>query len=287
MATKVTKLFRPEVGTVHWLNECIERGKREVFSEVIQMTPGLAGVLLQSNPDNRCLKPHKLGHFVADMIADRWTLNGQPIIVSKDGLLNDGQHRLTALREANLTLPMVVTFGLDRETRTTLDQGTARTAGDFLHMDGGAYANQCASIARIVLAYEKGCGRHMRDVTKLTNAEIVARVRTDPGILKAAEYATHVQKYTQKFAAPAIIGTAFYLLSEIHPADAKEYMDAVAIGEGLRLHDPAHTVRNALLSFGKGSRQPKIEMILHGWNKFRARAKLKLVRSNGIFPALV
>lgn len=277
---------KPEAGTVHWLNECIERGQHEVFSEVTTVTPGLAQELLRRNPDNRNIKPAKAAHFTADMIAGRWTFNGEPLLISKDGLLNDGQHRVQALIDANTSIPMVIVFGLDRESRTTVDQGSARTAGDYLHMGGSAYANQCASIARVVLAYEQSGGKHMRDVHRFTNAQIVARVNADPHIRSAAEYALSVQKHTHSFAAPAIIGSAFYILSQINPAEARQYMDAVTLGEGLRLFDPAHTVREALLKYGKGSRQPKIEMILHGWNKYRIKSKLKIVRSNGIFPAI-
>lgn len=287
MASNVAKLVKPQAGTVHWLNECVERGKREVFSETINMNPGLAAILLGNNPDNRCLKPFKLAHFVSDMANGRWSFNGQPIIVSKEGLLNDGQHRLNAICEANLTLPMVVQFGIDRATRTTLDQGSARTAGDFLHMGGSAHANQCASIARVVLAYEASEGRNIRDAGKFTNAQVIARVTDDGDIIKAAEYASAVNKHTMKFAAPAIIGSAFYLLGEVHPADAREYMDRVSIGEGLRLNQPAFTVRETLLKMGKGARQPKLEIIFHGWNKFRANGPLKLIRVNGNFPALV
>lgn len=277
---------KPEAGTVHWLSECIERGKRGVFSEVTTVTPGLAQEMLRRNPDNRNIKPSKAAQFTADMIAGRWAFNGEPLILSKEGLLNDGQHRLQGIIDANTPLSMVIVFGLERESRTTVDQGSARTAGDYIHMEGGSHGNQCASIARVVLAYERSEGRHIRDSGKFTNAEVVARVKSDPQILAAAEYASKVQKHTMAFAAPAIIGGAFYILSQINKADAREYMDAVSLGEGLRLYDPAHTVREALLKYGKGSRQPKIEMILHGWNKHRIKSKLKLVRTNGAFPAI-
>jgi hypothetical protein len=33
---------KPEAGTVHWFNQCIERGKRERFSDEVIVTPGLA-----------------------------------------------------------------------------------------------------------------------------------------------------------------------------------------------------------------------------------------------------
>jgi hypothetical protein len=137
------------------------------------------------------------------------------------------------------------------------------------------------------LAFEASEGRTIRDAGKFTNAQIIARVTNDSAIVKAAEYASGVSKHTMSFAAPAIIGSAFYLLSDVNPADAREYMDSVSIGEGLRLNQPAFTVRETLLKMGKGARQPKLEVIFHGWNKFRSGGALKLIRVNGNFPALV
>lgn len=281
------KTKKPQAGGVDWLNKCLERGKSEVFAETVLMTPALAAILLRNNPDNRNLKPMKLAQFVSDMNAGRWAFNGEPIILSKEGLLNNGQHRLTALCEANLVLPMVVEFGLDRETRTTIDQGSARTAGDYLHMQGGSYANQSASIARVIIAYELSSGRHIRDANRITNAQVLDRVHADAPIVSAAEYASQVQKHTSSFAAPAIIGSAFYILNDINPTEARDYMNGVSVGEGLKLHQPAHTVRETLLKMGKGARQPKLEVIFHGWNKYRNGGPLKIIRVNGNFPALV
>jgi hypothetical protein len=276
-----------ESANISWLSECIKRGKREVFSETVMMNPGVAAELLRRNPDNRVPKSVKSAHFAADMAAGRWAFNGESIIVSQDGLLNDGQHRMQAMVDANLALPMIVVFGVERSTRTTLDQGSARTAGDYLHMDGATYGNQCASIARVILAFEASDGRHIRDAGRFTNAQILARIAADDGILKAAEYAARVGKHTSKFAAPAVVGAAFYLLADINVMEARDYMDRVCVGEGLRIHQPPFTVRETLLKMGKGARQSKLEVIFHGWNKFRAGGTLRLIRVNGNFPALV
>ena len=75
MASKVlehpAKAKKTDAGTVHWFNECVERGKGEVFSEVTTVTPGLASVLLDKNPDNRNIRAVKVEQFAADMRASR------------------------------------------------------------------------------------------------------------------------------------------------------------------------------------------------------------------------
>lgn len=285
MAATVTKLAKPDVGTVHWLNECIERGKSEVFSEATTVSPGLAGVLLERNPDNRNIRQTKVLQYEADMRACRWSFNGEPIIISQEGLINDGQHRLRALVEANVTVPMLFVFGVEREARLTVDQGAARTASDYLGMEGVEYSAAAAGIARLVMAIERERHARLYREQDVTNIEIRRRVHADPKIAEAAHYAMSHYKGTRPFAPPSIIGAAFYLLSEVHPDDAKEYMDRVCIGDELRRDDPAYAVRDALLGMGR-VKGPKLEAIFRGWVAHREGRPLKIAKVLGHFPEL-
>lgn len=281
------KTKKPEAGTVHWFNECVERGKREVFSEVVTATPGLANVILDGNQDNRNIKPIKLAQFAADMLAGRWTFNGEAIKISKEGLLNDGQHRLSAIREAGIPHPLLFIFGLERDSRTTLDQGSARTAGDYLAMDGVGNGNMAAGIARLVIAFEEDAGKSISKAKGYTNAQIVARVKSDTAIIDATHYAGNANKYTRGMAIPSIVGACFYILSGEHPNDAKAYMDQVCYGESIRRGDPAFAVRTALVNMERVDKAARMEMIFRGWNAYRQNRPLSLAKSLGSFPALV
>lgn len=283
-----TKPRKFEAGTVHWLNESIERGKREVFTETITVTPGLAAELLRRNPDNRGLKTTKIAHFAADMRAGRWALNGETLKISKDGLLNDGQNRLTALIEANEVLPFLFVFGVERDSRRTLDQGTARSAGDYLQMGGCSYAKNAATTAKYVMAFERSDGRNLVPRKDITNAEVVARVEADEKIIEAAAYAHRHYKSYRHLVSHSMIATAFYLFADICPADAEEYLDQVCLGENIKRGDPAFAVREALAR-ERLYRDEALEIIFQGWNRFRSDQPLKLAKSSGsgTFPALV
>lgn len=275
-----------EAGTIHWLNECIKRGQREVFSEVVDMNPGLAAELLRRNPDNRNIRDQKAAHFASDMSAGRWVFNGEPVIIASDGQLNDGQHRMQAIMDANLVIPMLVVFGLPRESRFTLDQGSARTASDYLHMDGIIHSTLSAGIARLVKAYEESDGRNITKAKEYTNAEIVERVKADSAIIEAAQYAQSVAKFSRGLIIPSIIGTCFYVLADIDAVAAKTYLDMVCIGENIKRGDPAFAVREAIRNIERTSKSMRIEHIFRGWNKFRAGEKSKLSKYMGNFPAL-
>jgi hypothetical protein len=277
---------KPDAGTIFWFDQCVERGKSEVFSEATVLNPGLAAELLKRNPDNRNIRQTKVLQYEADMRSGRWAFNGEPVIISKEGLINDGQHRLRAMVEANTTLPMLFVFGVDREARLTVDQGAARSAGDYLGMEGVENSAVAASIGRLVIAIERERHARLYRESSVTNVEIRKRVHGDNKVVEAAHYAMTTYKYTRAFAPPGVIGAAFYLLSEVHPDDAKEFMDRVCIGEELRRDDPAYAVRNALLGLGRGQKGAKLEAIFRGWVKHRANEPLRICKILGHFPEL-
>ena len=136
----------------------LKRGEREVFTETVTMTPLLAHRLLERNADNRPLRENGTSRcvqaYAAAMTRGEWVVNGAPIIVSREGLLNDGQHRLNAVVRANISVPMQITFGVERDTRHTIDQGAARTPGNILAMHGERNANQLAHAIQFVWAYD-------------------------------------------------------------------------------------------------------------------------------------
>jgi hypothetical protein len=278
---KVKAVIKP----FQWLYDLIERGRSEPFAETVTITPALAAELLAQNGDNRVIKPLKVAHFAADMASNRWAFNGEPIIVSDTGELNDGQHRLTALVQADTTLSFLVVFGVPRDTRTTLDQGTARSASDYLAMEGRPYANNASTIARYVLAYERSEGRNLHFRTRITNAEVLDRVHTDEAITQAAAYAhRHVKAY-RHIISHSVVATAYYLLTKIAPADAATYLEQVCIGENIERGDPAFTVRAALAG-ERRYRDEALEIILTGWNRFHTRQPMLRARINGVLPAI-
>lgn len=282
-----TKPRKFEAGTVHWFNECIERGKTEPFAPVVKVTPGLAEHILKFNPDNRKLRPVKQGHYATDISGGRWKLNGETIIIAKDGFLNDGQNRLVSVIEAQTPIDTFMVFGVERDTRITVDQGAARTAGDYLTMLGVAHGNQLAGIARLVMAYEADSGRSISKRRDFTNAQVVQRCLNDAELQEVAAYANHAARFTKGMAYPAIIGACLYILSDEDREDARDFIDQIAYGENIKRGDPAYAVRTALGNFEKEDRAARMEMIFRGWNAYRQHRQLTLAKALGSFPALV
>jgi len=279
------KSKKPEAGTINWFNECVREGQRDEFFTKTLVTPGLAAELLKRNADNRPVSDLKVQHYAADMRAGRWSLNGEAIKVSKDGLLNDGQHRLLALIESNTPTVLHFGFGFDRSTRTTLDQGRARTASDYLAMDGFHYATGSAVAARLIIAFERSNGDSISERRYVTNAEVTERVRRDPKITESAAFAQKDFRSYRGLVAHSIMAACHYILSEIDENDANEYLAQVASGEGIRKGDPAYAVRQAFLTARE--RADSMAIIFNGWNAYRQGRKLSIARPTKNLPALI
>lgn len=283
-----TQLFQPPHGSPAWFHAMVAASQDSVRTEVVTLTPTLASELLKNNDRNRSVRQTKVQQYTADITAGRWVFNGEPLIVSRNGLLNDGQHRAYAVIDANTPIQTLIVFGVDRDSRTTIDQGGARGAADYAQMEGLQNAATATSIARMVMAFERANGLHLSKTKEVTNAEIMDRLYSDPKIAEAAHFAVGTARHANKYAAGTVLGFCFYMLSRINPGEAQAYMDEVCLGEGLRRGDPAHTVREKLLDEGK-ARDRKASIIFRGWN-FRRRGRK--VQPNGLkstlpFPALI
>lgn len=116
-----------------------------ITSQILTITPQLATDILKGNMLNRPLNKVTVDDYANQMTKGLWKLNGEPIIVAKDGTLLDGQHRLQAVIQSGCTITAVVIYNVDRDSFSTIDTGRLRTAGDIFSIEGVANAAQKAA----------------------------------------------------------------------------------------------------------------------------------------------
>jgi hypothetical protein len=271
--------------TIGWFQQALHKGTKEVFTEVKTITPQMAEVMLTNNVDNRGIKPAKLEQITADMRNGRWSFNGEPIIFADTGELNDGQHRLTAVKQSGVPTQMLIVFGVKRETRTTVDQGVNRNPGDYLNMLGVANAYQVASIARQLIAYEKAERKSAGRPNLVTAAEVMERIEHDNMALgTAARYGNTSVSKVKGMSNGTMIGIAYYLFVGKNANDGLAFMHQLVTGEELKLHDPAMTARNRLMQLDRKSRAVQLEIMIRAWNAYRERRELKVLPIRGQLP---
>ncbi len=153
---------------------------------VEEVTPDLAKEWLLQNRENRSLRRRKVAQYASQMTRKQWLLTGDPIRFDQDGRLLDGQHRLSAIVQSNVTVTMVVMRGLLTETFKVIDAGMTRSVGDAL---GFAVPNRSRKAAICRLVYTVRCGGDPRitdDLAAVTRLDATEFYTENAGMVDAA-----------------------------------------------------------------------------------------------------
>jgi hypothetical protein len=268
-----------------WLREHINAGMREPHAVVTMLTPALASRLLSRNPSNRRMTAINFNDITGAIQRGDWMLNGETIIVSKDGLLNDGQTRCAAVVETDKAIPATIFFGAERDSRKTVDLGAKRTAAHFLGMDGEENPTQRAAIARWLLAYEGSEETSVLTAHGFGALELYRRAAGDEAIGSAARYIEENGKLLRGMCPPSVIGFCLYVFRKVNAEAADTFIDQVVVGENLKRDDIAYNVRARLQS--ERSKYDKVEVLFRGWVNFRAgRSAIIRLNKTGALPDL-
>ena len=147
------------------------------------VTPQIAEWLLKLNTANRPIMRRAIERFCKILSDGAWVNTGEPVIVSHEGVLNDGQHRLTAILISGVAAELDVRFGIPREAFHATGTGATRTAGHVLSIEGYSHTSCQASIARLLIHYDKG---QMGNRSHVESGEILRVVDTDAFVCKIA-----------------------------------------------------------------------------------------------------
>lgn len=159
-----------------------------IVIEIKMVTPEYAKNILDNhNNANRHINKAHVKALLNNMVQGTWRFNGDSIRFDNEGMLIDGQHRLSALVEYGKPLPMIVISGFDKETMKTIDQEIKpRNLADLFRIDGVKEANNVAGIITRYFAI------------KLSNA-FISSCRYEQRNPSASSYATRTITVDDKY----------------------------------------------------------------------------------------
>jgi hypothetical protein len=278
----VAKLFsagaRPDQRRAEaWLKDRLSRGQADVFTETVDLTPALAEMLLARNPENRALSDRTSDTYARDIVEGRWKLNGEAIKVSRCGKLNDGQHRCSAVIKAGRSVRTLIVFGCERETRLTLDQGKARTPGDYLSMEGVTNANQIAAAAGNLWQYERFGDLSRSPEKRPTKSQTRDVFHRHPGLADSLKIIP--RKGSGRLASLGLLAFSHYVFAMRSKPMADEFIARLVLGDGLELDDPIWRARDTLMT-GKSSMDigSRAKVIFKAWEKYRKGERAQYLR---------
>ena len=243
----------------------LERGKRERFTENVLVTPSLAVVMLRYNLGNRPLNQSQYRLHIDRLQRGDFILTHQGISFSREGTLNDGQHRLAAIRDSGISGQLQITFGCDRAEFHVIDQSKMRGAADTLSILGETNAALRASVAGVLLSLK------MR-ASSAPDRQLVADYAVE---LKSADMdkALAWGQSMSKVTAPTAAAVAWYWIATHtkSPDKLAEFTAGITTGEnlsGVRLRLREWLLREEVGPSG-GTRDRtimKIGVIINCWN---------------------
>lgn len=245
-------------------------------------------LLLRNSLDQRKIKPSVVHRYAQDMKAGLWQKNAEPIHINKEGYLCNGQHRLQAIIEANVTVEIYVIYDVDA---TIFDTGYKRNPGDQLRMSGVELPTTASAAAKIVAGafrpigsglYSKYASTHKEELERAYKATCVGTAgrSSKRAACVAATYLmlrTHTAQYFEMEMYWQVYNTMEPKLAGAHDASpvlvARETIDAM---NGTRLvRNEMEIIIQSMEEFVKDIHREtpyRIEMPYH-WEKYMSEVR--------------
>ena len=242
-----------------------------------EVTPVLAGWILNLNTGNRPLADAAVDRFVAILKSGQWVNTGEPVILSREAVLNDGQHRLTAIVRSGISAVLDIRFGIERAAFAATGTGTRRTAGNVLAIAGKPNASLQAAIARLLIHH--AAGQPQRFNQQVEGRAIIDQVEAEPAI---GEVAAVISKLKFAPAKTASFGFVLVLARRLRSAE-DVYAFARLVASGVTDEDsPARRLhvrlRDAAMSRERLSQIDVAILAIRAWNAFAVGRAIQQLR---------
>jgi hypothetical protein len=256
---------------------------KQVVTEIKTVTPTMCVNWLEANLNNRPLNQRHVNLLTRTMAKGDWDMNGESLKFDEDKNILDGQHRMWACIESNVSFKTMLVHGLPRGTFDTIDTGRIRAAHDVLAMRGEKDVLLLNGILKHIGRYHAG---QMLSTGKITNKEVEDLLEQYP---KARDHAHTLGRaaYRVRWCAPSIMGTCWFLAAQKNKAQAEVFFNGLIFGADLTTGSPVLALRNKFIDIHshKGqhlSTPMKMEMIVNTWNAFRAGKTINHFKMQGL-----
>jgi hypothetical protein len=217
---------------------------KELDCQILDITPESAREMLEQNTHNRSLRPEYVRKLAAAMERGEWTVNGEPIQIADDGTLLNGQHRLNAVVESGIAVPLLVIRGLPLAAQTTMDAGLRRNLSDVLALHGESETANLGAMLAMLYRYRNGHRLNNSGHTAPTSTEALALLEAEPEIKDGLPLARRVVRDTGL--RTSVTAVLIYLFDEADPNRGEQFFEALCEPEDEPIGSPVNALRSIL-----------------------------------------
>lgn len=230
----------------------------KIKDKIVEITPKMAKEWLdKTNTRNRNLSRSKVNLYKDDMAQGNWSLTHQGIAFYVNGELADGQHRLQAIVESQMTIRMRVFYNLDMKVGADIDRHKPRSEADAIRIGQLSYwmkSQQIQIIKMIIMCHKERVTnyptRELVEIGELMHPEISFAVSAFP---KRAKYIT---------TSPVYAAVAIASMYEDHDR-LREFAEVMSSGMPRSKDDVAAIkLREQLIREGAVSNQQNRRMVV-------------------------
>lgn len=255
-------------------------------TKIEKITPELAKSILAKNTSNRKISKGNLKNIKSAMARGEWKFNGDPIRISKSGVLLDGQHRLTAISESSGAFECLVIYDLDDDVFTTIDIGKKRNGSDALYINGHKNVHTLSALCRMILSTRLYGNPYVSQTHASSNESISLTMiadfaDSDDFVHESASFAQSSKKIVKMFQ-NSNIAYAHYVFMKDSPSLAIDFFEQLENGEYLYRNSPAKALREMFINFAirgvKPTKQEKLAYLFKAYRAYKRQAQVKIVR---------
>ena len=269
----------------------------EVTASIEVITPVVAKKMLEGNIDNRKLRKSRVAQYADAMKRGMWDVQNDAITISNTGKLLNGQHRLSAIVEADEACQCLVLRGVEDSAYTVIDSGLSRSVNDALMGAGmGANATHTTPIAKVLIAFEAGLNIYDTNAMALVQRQDVVDYISknteliDWALIQARKADLNLGGIRSAW------GVFSILAAQKHGKEkVEEFINLCVDGVGLKTGESPLALRNWISrqrgSWSRQASKNNVAIFIAAFNKWMANEKVSVIRPSGTtwetFPEVV
>lgn len=257
--------------------------------------PKEAKELLALNIKNRRLSGRIVSKYAKDMADGNWINNGDVIRISSKGTLIDGQHRLSAIIEAGVTVTLNFAEGLDPDSFSTIDRGKGRTTGQILELQGFKNAKILAAVSKRLIHWENTLDQSKftfmnEGFQRITDHEQMAYVKHHASEIHKTYESLTGSLPLKKCGAPSALITALIIIQRYNSFSSKKFIEGLVTGANLIQNSPIALLRDRMVDppdrRGAAWDLELMALTIKSFNKFISNNPIKTLawRQVGNYP---